>query len=283
MTSKCWLRTILNLKKAKEDKSKQLHSSTEKVNGSSHEATSSVTNSAVPARPIEDLAATRIQTAFRSFRARKMLHNLKGAVRFQGLTQDYTVREQATTALSYIHSWSRIQNQISIRRLCRVTEARIRQKKLENQLKLDAKLHELEVEWCNGSETMEEIKARIQQREVAAVKRERAMAYAFSHQWRPNCSHYFGQDSYSLCKENWGWSWMERWIAVRPWEIRIHIQPPKPNKLHTQQLSKSDEVTNHPEIKIDSAKAAASNGTETEKGKDDCTTELWKNKIPIYA
>lgn len=40
----------------------------------------------------------------------------------------------------------------------------------------------LQVEWCGGSETMEEILQRIQQREVAAVKRERAMAYAFSHQ-----------------------------------------------------------------------------------------------------
>jgi hypothetical protein len=39
-----------------------------------------------------------------------------------------------------------------------------------------------QVEWCGGSDTMEEILSRIQQREEAAVKRERAMAYAFSHQ-----------------------------------------------------------------------------------------------------
>lgn len=39
-----------------------------------------------------------------------------------------------------------------------------------------------QVEWCGGSETMEEILARIHQREEAAVKRERTMAYAFSHQ-----------------------------------------------------------------------------------------------------
>jgi hypothetical protein len=46
------------------------------------------------------------------------------------------------------------------------------------------------VDWCGGSETMDEILARIHQREDAAVKRERTMAYAFSHQV---ChSHYFG-------------------------------------------------------------------------------------------
>lgn len=40
----------------------------------------------------------------------------------------------------------------------------------------------LQVEWSNGPETMEEVLARIHLREEAAVKRERAMAYAFSHQ-----------------------------------------------------------------------------------------------------
>lgn len=39
-----------------------------------------------------------------------------------------------------------------------------------------------QVEWSGGPETMEEILSRIQQREEAATKRERAMAYAFSHQ-----------------------------------------------------------------------------------------------------
>lgn len=54
-------------------------------------------------------------------------------------------REQTATALSYIHSWSRIQDQIRARRLCMITEARIKQKQLENQLKLEAKIHELKV------------------------------------------------------------------------------------------------------------------------------------------
>lgn len=43
-----------------------------------------------------------------------------------------------------------------------------------------------QVEWNGGSDTMVEILARIQQREDAAVKRERAMAYAFSHQVHTN-------------------------------------------------------------------------------------------------
>lgn len=39
-----------------------------------------------------------------------------------------------------------------------------------------------QVEWSGGPETMEEILNRIHYRETAAAKRERTMAYAFSHQ-----------------------------------------------------------------------------------------------------
>ncbi|CAK7350088.1 unnamed protein product [Dovyalis caffra] len=110
------------------------------------------------------------------------------------------------------------------------------------------------VEWCGGSDTMEEILARIQQREEAAVKRERAMAYAFSHQWRANPTQYLGQAYYNLGKENWGWSWKERWIAARPWEIRAHAEPNTLKKVHSRQESKT-------EIKMPlSTKPALSNG-----------------------
>lgn len=28
-------------------------------------------------------------------------------------------------------------------------------------------------------------------------------------------------------KDSWGWSWTERWIAVRPWETRVQAKPEK--------------------------------------------------------
>lgn len=40
----------------------------------------------------------------------------------------------------------------------------------------------LQVEWNGGSESKDEILERILQREEATIKRERALAYAFSHQ-----------------------------------------------------------------------------------------------------
>ena len=79
------------------------------------------------------------------FQARKALRRLKGTVRLQLLKQGYPIQKQAITTLGHLHSWCKIQSQIRARRLCMVTEGRIKQKKLENQQKLEAKLHDIEV------------------------------------------------------------------------------------------------------------------------------------------
>ncbi|XP_024980050.1 protein IQ-DOMAIN 1-like isoform X2 [Cynara cardunculus var. scolymus] len=143
----------------------------------------------------------------------------------EALIEGDALTKQALSALDRIHLWSKIQSEIRTRRLCMVTESRIKQKKLQNHLKLESKLHELEVEWCGGPGTMDEIVSKIHQREEASNKRERAMAYAFSHQWRANSNLSFGQAYYDLSKESWGWSWMERWIAICPWETRVVARP----------------------------------------------------------
>ncbi|MED6195814.1 hypothetical protein PIB30_041530 [Stylosanthes scabra] len=211
---------------------------------------------------VETIAATMIQTAFRAYKARKALRRLKGITKLQIVTQSYSVKKQANTAVTYLHSWSKIQTEIRARRLCMVTEDRIRRKKLESQLKLEAKLHDLEVEWCSGSETMEEVVGRIHQREEASVKRERAMAYAFSHQWRANCSQSQGLGNCELGKANWGWSWKERWIAARPWESRVETVSSDTKKAQNKQSSKKDKKTSTPKTPV-SAKPSSTNSKGT--------------------
>ncbi|KVI10454.1 IQ motif, EF-hand binding site-containing protein [Cynara cardunculus var. scolymus] len=135
----------------------------------------------------KEFAATRIQTAYRSYRARKMLRCLKGTSRFQALVEADALTKQASSALDKIHFWSRIQTEIKSRRYWMAAESRIKQKKLENRVQVESKLHELE--------------------------------------WRANPNRYFGQAYYDLSKESWGWSWKERWIAVCPWEARVVARP----------------------------------------------------------
>ncbi|GKE04157.1 hypothetical protein Tco_1396175, partial [Tanacetum coccineum] len=94
---------------------------------------------------------------------------------------DYGKRQTSNT-LANLQSWSKIQTHIRTRRLAMVEESGIKQKKLENQLRHDAKVRDLEVEWSGCSHTMVEALSRIKQREEAFVKRELVMAYDFSHQ-----------------------------------------------------------------------------------------------------
>ncbi|KAL7089098.1 hypothetical protein ACP275_13G167500 [Erythranthe tilingii] len=234
MGSGVWFKNIINKKKVKGDGSQKLkrYSAPANINGYKEELCSEkecavLSNgaSAVRRRPsIEDAAAIKIQTAYRAYSARGIFRRMRGTVRLQNLVQCDSIKKQALTTLSHLHSWSRTQSQIRERRVHMVTEGRIRQKKLESQLKLEAKLHDLEVEWSGGSETFGQALAKIHQREEASVRRERAMAYAFSHQWRANSNPSFGSGNHEISKANWGWSWMDRWIAARPWESRIAAQ-----------------------------------------------------------
>ncbi|KAM0047099.1 putative IQ motif, EF-hand binding protein [Helianthus debilis subsp. tardiflorus] len=94
----------------------------------------------------ENIAATRIQTAFRAFKARKVLRHLKGVSRLQTLTEAILAKKkQASNTLTNLQTWTKVQAQIRTRRKHMVEDGGIRRKKLENQLKLETKLHDLEV------------------------------------------------------------------------------------------------------------------------------------------
>lgn len=70
---------------------------------------------------------------------------MKGFSKLKNLTQGYSIQKQASTTITYLHSWSKIQGEIRARRICMVTEDKIRRKKQESQLKLEEKLHDFEV------------------------------------------------------------------------------------------------------------------------------------------
>ncbi|KHN08889.1 Protein IQ-DOMAIN 14 [Glycine soja] len=99
---------------------------------------------------VETIAATRIQTAFRAYKARKYLHRLRGFTKLKIQTQGSSAKKQAVTTITYLHSWSKIQAEIRARRICMVTEDRIRRKIIHSQLKLEAKIHDLEWRACSS-------------------------------------------------------------------------------------------------------------------------------------
>ncbi|VAI82504.1 unnamed protein product [Triticum turgidum subsp. durum] len=168
-----------------------------------------------------------------------------------------------------------LQAELRNRRAFMVTEGRNRKKKQENQVKLDAKLQNLQVAWNGGSNTMDEIVARIHLREEAAVKRERAMAYAFNHQWRAKSATSQGNFNYGVGNGGWGWSWMDRWIAARPWEPRSMVTPENTKK---GQSKKDNTSTNQSALKLQGAISLSNNTSDRKVPKNKSSPSPDKKK-----
>lgn len=99
--------------------------------------------------------------------------------------------------------------------------------------KLDI-LREAEEGWCDSQGTLEAVRVKLQKRQEGAIKRERAIAYVYSQQLEgvPKCNQpkkNNGRSNQSglllkhqhCDKNNGSWSWLERWMAARPWENRL--------------------------------------------------------------
>ncbi|XWS56467.1 hypothetical protein CRYUN_Cryun09bG0087800 [Craigia yunnanensis] len=171
----------------------------------------------------EEIAAIKIQTAFRGYLARRAFRALRGLVRLKSLIQGQSVKRQATSTFRCMQTLAHVQSQIRARRI-RMSEEnqalqlQLQQKRDEELEKLRASMGE---DWNDSTQSKEQIEARQQNKQEAAMRRERALANAFSHQqsWK-NSSKSVNPTFMDPNNPNWGWSWLERWMAARPWEIR---------------------------------------------------------------
>ncbi|KAL3649786.1 hypothetical protein CASFOL_006189 [Castilleja foliolosa] len=169
----------------------------------------------------EDIAAIKIQTAFRGYLARRALRALRGLVRLKSLVVGPSVKRQAATTLKYMQTLSHVQTEIRARRIRMSEQNSALQRQI--QQKHEKEIEKLRVsageDWDDSMQSKERIEANIQHRQEAAVRRERALAYAYTHQktWR-NTSNSANQTFMDPNNPHWGWSWLERWMASRPWE-----------------------------------------------------------------
>ncbi|KAJ0979329.1 hypothetical protein J5N97_014803 [Dioscorea zingiberensis] len=167
----------------------------------------------------EEAAAIKIQTAFRGYMARRALRALRGLIRLKSLIEGNSVKRQATTTLRCMQTLARVQSQIRSRRIRMTEENQALQRQL--LLKREREIEKLRMgeEWDDSLQSKEQIEAGLLSKQEAAIRRERALAYAFSHQWKSS-----SRSTNPLFTDpnnpQWGWSWLERWMAARPWECR---------------------------------------------------------------
>lgn len=188
-------------------------------------AAAEVARLAVAARSLgktkEELAAIKIQTAYRGYLARRALRALRGLVRLKSLVGGHSVKRQSVTTLKCMQTLARVQSEVRSRRIRMSEENSALQRQIQQKREKELQKPSVSVgeNWNDSTQSKEKIEANIHHRQEAASRRERALAYAYSHQqtWRGS-SNSATQTFMDPRNPQWGWSWLERWMASRPWE-----------------------------------------------------------------
>lgn len=158
-------------------------------------------------------AAVTIQAAFRGYMARRNYRSLRGLIRLQGVVRGPSVRRQTAHAMRCMQMLVRVQAQVRASRV-EAMERRNRHHHgamLRGGGRCRAGSQDGGV-WSDSLLSRDEVDARTKRKVEAVIKRERALAYAYSHQVlkaTPMAAHAILADLQSG-RSPWWWTPIER-------------------------------------------------------------------------
>ncbi|XP_030449833.1 protein IQ-DOMAIN 2-like [Syzygium oleosum] len=194
----------------------------------------------------EEAAAIKIQKSFRGYQARRAMRALRGLVRLKSLVEGPTVKRQVASTLKCMQTLARVQSQIHSRRIRMSEENQTLQKQLLQKRAKELENLRLGEEWDDSLQSKEQIESKLLKKFDAAMRRERALAYSFTHQqtWK-NPSKLTNHMFLDPSNPTWGWSWLERWMAARPWEGRSTTEKEPSNDLKSASITGGEVTTSY--------------------------------------